>query len=114
MLQWLAQFLTAPIINGFLNAYKAKLAAANAQGAQNDAAIGGLEQTRSTLAKPAKLFTSRKVSSPHSCWMQPSVGFTPPWFAHSWLCVCDPHWQLPLLQTAQVKFGGDGRIAGTS
>ena len=34
MLQWLAQFLTAPIINGFLNAYKAKLAAANAQGAQ--------------------------------------------------------------------------------
>ena len=34
MLQWLAQFLTAPIVNGFLNAYKAKLAAANAQGAQ--------------------------------------------------------------------------------
>src|SRR5262249_26902178 len=34
MLQWLAQFLTAPIINGFLNAHKAKLAAANAQGAQ--------------------------------------------------------------------------------
>src|SRR5262245_18907046 len=34
MLQWLAQFLTAPIINGFLDAYKAKLAAANAQGAQ--------------------------------------------------------------------------------
>src|SRR5262249_14780201 len=34
MLQWLPQFLTAPIINGFLDAYKAKLAAANAQGAQ--------------------------------------------------------------------------------
>src|SRR5262245_3247746 len=34
MLQWLAQFLTAPIVNGVLNAYKAKLAAANAQGAQ--------------------------------------------------------------------------------
>ena len=34
MLQWLAQFLTAPIVNGFLDAYKAKLAAANAQGAQ--------------------------------------------------------------------------------
>src|SRR5215813_7073958 len=34
MLQWLAQFLTAPIINGVLDAYKAKLAAANAQGAQ--------------------------------------------------------------------------------
>ena len=34
MLQWFAQFLTAPIVNGFLNAYKAKLAAANAQGAQ--------------------------------------------------------------------------------
>ena len=34
MLQWLAQFLTAPIVNGFLNAYRAKLAAANAQGAQ--------------------------------------------------------------------------------
>jgi hypothetical protein len=39
----------------------------------------------------------------------------PPWFAHSWLCVCDPHWQLPLLQTAQVKFGGGGRrLARTS
>ena len=34
MLQWLAQFLTAPIVNGFLDAYRAKLAAANAQGAQ--------------------------------------------------------------------------------
>src|SRR5260370_4874361 len=34
MLQWLAQFLTAPIVNGFLNAYKAKLAAGNAQGAE--------------------------------------------------------------------------------
>jgi hypothetical protein len=29
MLSWLAKFLTAPIIGGFLNAYKAKLAAAN-------------------------------------------------------------------------------------
>jgi hypothetical protein len=34
MLRWLAQFLTVPIVNGFLDAYKAKLAAANAQGAQ--------------------------------------------------------------------------------
>src|SRR6516162_1403431 len=34
MLQWLAQFLTAPIGHGFLDAYRAKLAAANAQGAQ--------------------------------------------------------------------------------
>src|SRR5262245_65586062 len=34
MLQALAQCLTAPIVNGVLNAYKAKLAAANAQGAQ--------------------------------------------------------------------------------
>ena len=25
MLQWLAQFLTAPIVNGFLDAYRAKL-----------------------------------------------------------------------------------------
>src|SRR5215471_2953580 len=41
-------------------------------------------------------------------------GIYPPWFAHSWLCVCDPHWQLPFLQTAQVKFGGDGRIQGAS
>jgi hypothetical protein len=31
MLQWLAQFLTAPIINGFIDAYKAKLAAQNTQ-----------------------------------------------------------------------------------
>jgi hypothetical protein len=29
MLQWLAQFLTAPIVNGFIEAYKAKLAAEN-------------------------------------------------------------------------------------
>src|SRR2546426_493292 len=29
MLAWLAQFLTAPIVNGFIAAYKAKLAAAN-------------------------------------------------------------------------------------
>src|SRR5215510_12522952 len=34
MLQWLAQFLTAPIINGVLDAYKAKLAAANVEGAR--------------------------------------------------------------------------------
>ena len=34
MLRWLAQFLTAPIVSAFLDAYKAKLAAANAQGAQ--------------------------------------------------------------------------------
>ena len=31
MLQWLAQFLTAPIIGGFIDAYKAKLAADNTQ-----------------------------------------------------------------------------------
>jgi hypothetical protein len=31
MLQWLAQFLTAPIIGGFIEAYKAKLAADNTQ-----------------------------------------------------------------------------------
>ena len=31
MLQWLAQFLTAPIVGGFIEAYKAKLAAANSQ-----------------------------------------------------------------------------------
>jgi hypothetical protein len=29
MLQWLASFLTAPIINGFIEAYKARLAADN-------------------------------------------------------------------------------------
>jgi hypothetical protein len=29
MLQWLAQFLTSPIINGAIEAYKAKLAAGN-------------------------------------------------------------------------------------
>src|SRR5262249_32191535 len=34
MLQWLAQFPPAPIVNGFLDTYRAKLAAANAQGAQ--------------------------------------------------------------------------------
>jgi hypothetical protein len=34
MLQWLAQFLTAPIVNGFLDAYNAKLDAANTTGAQ--------------------------------------------------------------------------------
>jgi hypothetical protein len=31
MLQWLASFLTAPIINGFIDAYKARLAAENSQ-----------------------------------------------------------------------------------
>src|SRR4249920_386771 len=31
MLQWLAQFLTAPIIGGFIEAYKAKLTADNTQ-----------------------------------------------------------------------------------
>lgn len=31
MLQWLAQFLTAPIIGGFIEAYKGKLAADNTQ-----------------------------------------------------------------------------------
>jgi hypothetical protein len=31
MLQWLASFLTAPIINGFIAAYKAKLEAENSQ-----------------------------------------------------------------------------------
>ena len=34
MWQWLASFLTAPIINGFLDAYKAKLDSQNAQSAQ--------------------------------------------------------------------------------
>jgi hypothetical protein len=34
MLKWLASFLTAPIVNGFLNAYRAKLEANNAEGAQ--------------------------------------------------------------------------------
>ena len=34
MWQWLASFLTAPIINGFLDAYKAKLDSQNTQGAQ--------------------------------------------------------------------------------
>jgi hypothetical protein len=31
MLKWLAQFLTAPIVGGFIEAYKAKLAADNSQ-----------------------------------------------------------------------------------
>jgi hypothetical protein len=31
MLQWFAQFLTAPIIGGFIEAYKAKLSADNTQ-----------------------------------------------------------------------------------
>jgi hypothetical protein len=31
MLQWLASFLTAPIVNGFIAAYKAKLEAENSQ-----------------------------------------------------------------------------------
>src|SRR3954447_25294912 len=34
MWQWLASFLNAPIINGFLDAYKAKLDSQNTQGAQ--------------------------------------------------------------------------------
>jgi hypothetical protein len=34
MWQWLASFLTAPIINGFLDAYKAKLDSQNTQGSQ--------------------------------------------------------------------------------
>jgi hypothetical protein len=34
MWPWLASFLTAPIINGFLDAYKAKLDSQNTQGAQ--------------------------------------------------------------------------------
>ena len=34
MWQWLASFLTAPIINGVLDAYKAKLDSQNTQGAQ--------------------------------------------------------------------------------
>ena len=34
MWQWLASFLTAPIINGFLDAYKAKLDLQNTQSAQ--------------------------------------------------------------------------------
>lgn len=34
MWQWLASFLTAPIINGFLDAYKAKLDSQNPQSAQ--------------------------------------------------------------------------------
>src|SRR5262249_31743781 len=55
MLQWLAQFLTAPIVNGVLNAYKAKLAAANAQGAQagelaRAALLAGIEARRTANA----------------------------------------------------------------
>ncbi len=34
MFAWLAQFLTAPIINGFLSAYQKKLDASNTTGAQ--------------------------------------------------------------------------------
>ena len=34
MLKWLASFLTAPIINGFLDAYRARLDAKNTEGAQ--------------------------------------------------------------------------------
>ena len=34
MWQWLASFLTTPIINGFLDAYKAKLDSQNTQSAQ--------------------------------------------------------------------------------
>lgn len=43
MLQWLASFLTAPIINGFLDAYKARLDAKNNAGAQ------AVEVTRAAL-----------------------------------------------------------------
>lgn len=43
MWQWLASFLTAPIINGFLDAYKAKLDSQNTQGAQ------AVEVTRAAL-----------------------------------------------------------------
>jgi hypothetical protein len=43
MLQWLASFLTAPIINGFLDAYKARLDAKSNAGAQ------AVEVTRAAL-----------------------------------------------------------------
>jgi hypothetical protein len=43
MLQWLASFLTTPIINGFLDAYKARLDAKNNAGAQ------AVEVTRAAL-----------------------------------------------------------------
>ena len=68
MLQWLAQFLTAPIINGFLNAYKAKLAAANAQGAQavevaRAALLAEIEARKSAnaviLAEQGRWYTAR-------------------------------------------------------
>src|SRR6516165_1254856 len=67
MLQWLAQFLTAPIVNGFLNAYKAKLAAANAQGAQavevaRAALLAEIEARRNAnaviLAKQGRWYTA--------------------------------------------------------
>ena len=32
MLQWLASFLTAPVINGVIEAYKAKLSEENSEG----------------------------------------------------------------------------------
>jgi hypothetical protein len=55
MLQWLASFLTAPIINGFLDAYKAKLDAKNNAGAQavevtRAALIAEIEARKSTNA----------------------------------------------------------------
>jgi hypothetical protein len=43
MFAWLAQFLTGPIINGFLDAYKAKLAASNTADAH------AVEVTRAAL-----------------------------------------------------------------
>lgn len=43
MLAWLASFLTAPIINGFLNAYQKKLDSANQAGMQ------AVEVTRAAL-----------------------------------------------------------------
>jgi hypothetical protein len=43
MLQWLASFLTAPIINAFLDAYKARLDAKSNEGAQ------AVEVTRAAL-----------------------------------------------------------------
>src|SRR2546425_517982 len=77
MLQWLAQFLTAPIVNGFLNAYKAKLAAANAQGAPagevvRAAPLAEIEARKSaTAALPAELGRmSAKVDEMHAVLMQ--------------------------------------------
>jgi hypothetical protein len=43
MLKWLASFLTAPIVNGFLDAYRAKLESKNTEGAQ------AVEVTRAAL-----------------------------------------------------------------